>query len=721
MLTIAPYTRDLVLIGGGHAHALVLKAWGMDPLPGARLTVINPGPTAPYTGMLPGYVAGHYRRNELEIDLVRLCRHAGARLVFDKAVHINQALREVTLETSGPVAYDLASIDVGITSKLDLLGFAKYGIGAKPLDLYAKRWGSFLEQVLRGQAAADVAVIGGGVAGCELAMAMAFALRSAGVSPRVTVIESGPNISVVSDKARRLILNAMNDLGVVIKTCAKIVEITSDQVLLDGQEPIAAVFCVGAAGGSAHKWISQTNLPLRNGFIEIGADLGVLGDEALFAVGDCASMATGLLPKAGVFAVRAAPILHHNIRVALSGGRRKTWRPQKNYLKLISLGGQSAVAEKFGFTMGGASIWRWKDRIDKAFMNRLGDLPKMVVPIETGDLATGVSEILDTKPLCGGCGAKVGRSVLSAALKTISEPSDDILTGVGDDAAVMCQPNGDFQVISTDHLRGFIADPRLMTQIAAVHALGDVWAMGAQPHVGLASIVLPQMSADLQKRTLLEITQVATDVLSAAGAQLVGGHTTMGAELTIGFTVTGKKSSMPLTIAGAKHGDALILTRPIGSGVILAADMLGQAGGRNVAATLAIMGQPQNREAAVLSTAAHAMTDVTGFGLAGHVSAICQASGLDAHLFQDSIPIYSGARALSDAGLSSTLMPENSKDTPIDGLYDALLYDPQTAGGLLASVPKRQSAAVIKALGAVGCTGYVIGRLSKGTGRVCLS
>ena len=111
---MAPYTRDLVLIGGGHAHALVLKAWGMDPLPGARLTVINPGPMAPYTGMLPGYVAGHYRRNKLEIDLVRLCRHAGARLIFDKAVDINQARREVMLEARGPVAYDVASIDVGI-------------------------------------------------------------------------------------------------------------------------------------------------------------------------------------------------------------------------------------------------------------------------------------------------------------------------------------------------------------------------------------------------------------------------------------------------------------------------------------------------------------------------------------------------------------------------------------------------------------------------------
>jgi selenide,water dikinase len=229
------------------------------------------------------------------------------------------------------------------------------------------------------------------------------------------------------------------------------------------------------------------------------------------------------------------------------------------------------------------------------------------------------------------------------------------------------------------------------------------------------------MSADLQRRTLLEITKIATEVLNAAGAQLVGGHTTMGAELTIGFTVTGTKNSMPLTIAGAKHGDALILTRPIGSGVILAADMLGQAEGHNVAATLAIMGQPQDREATVLSTVAHAMTDVTGFGLAGHVHAICQASGLDAHLFQDAIPTYPGARALSDAGVSSTLMPENYTDAPVNGLHDALLYDPQTAGGLLASVPKIQSAAVIEALGALGCTGHVIGRLSKGTGRVCLS
>ena len=210
MLNVVPYTRDLLLVGGGHAHALVLRTWGMDPLPGARLTVINPGPTAPYTGMLPGHVAGHYGRDDLEIDLVKLCRHAGARLLLDKAVGIDRARREVLLQRRGPVAYDVAYIDVGITAEMDLPGFAEHGIGAKPLDVYAARWRAYLERAACGEVTPDVAVIGGGVAGCELAMAMAFALREAGVQPRVTVIEARPQISGMGAKVRRRMLAAID-------------------------------------------------------------------------------------------------------------------------------------------------------------------------------------------------------------------------------------------------------------------------------------------------------------------------------------------------------------------------------------------------------------------------------------------------------------------------------------------------------------------------------
>jgi len=721
VLKIVPFTRDLVLVGGGHAHALVLKAWGMNPLPGARLTVINPGPTAPYTGMLPGYVAGHYASSDLEIDLVKLCRHAGARLILDKVVNIDQLQNKVMLAERNPVAYDIASFDIGITAKIDLPGFDEYGVGAKPLGVYARQWNDFFENVKQGKLSPNVAVIGGGVAGCELAMAMAYALHAVGVTPKVTVIEVGMQISGVGGKVRQKMLMAMNALGVVVKTDTRVLKVCIDQVILDRQDPIAASFCVGAGGGKAHKWISQTNLPQKDGFIKINADLGVVGDSALFAVGDCAIMENAVRPKAGVFAVRAAPILHQNIRAALNGGIRKKWRPQKNFLKLISLGGQSAVAEKFGLTLTGPFMWRWKTHIDRKFMNRLVDLPKMLSPKISGETAIGVAEMLQANPLCGGCGSKVGRGILSGALKNVKKPSNNVVMGIGDDAAVLRHSGGEFQVISTDHLRSLIHDPGLMTRIAVVHSLGDIWAMGAQPQVGLASIIVPQMSEKLQARTLLEITQVATEVLNASGAQLVGGHTTMGAELTIGFTVTGTKKSTPLTVAGAKDGDLLILTRPIGSGVILAADMLGQAKGCDVAAALEIMGQIQNREAVILTKKAHAMTDVTGFGLAGHVQEICNASGLDAELWKDSIPIFNGARALSDEGVSSTLMPANRADSPVEGIDDALLYDPQTAGGLLAAVPESQSEAIIKALAEKGCSGHIIGKLKRGAGLIRLS
>ncbi|MEP5728917.1 MAG: selenide, water dikinase SelD [Sulfitobacter sp.] len=721
MLKTVPDTRDLVFVGGGHAHALVLRAWGMNPLPGVRLSVINPGPTAPYTGMLPGHVAGHYGRDTLEIDLVRLCRHAGARLILDKAVGIDRAAKQVVLAGGGPVSYDVASIDVGITAEMDLPGFALHGIGAKPLDVFAQRWRRFLGEVAQGVLLPKVAVIGGGVAGCELAMAMAHRLRAEGVEPEVTVIEAGPQITGVGEAARGKMRGAMAQLGVKLCLNARVSEICADEVRLAGQDAVPAALCVGAAGAFAHEWIARTDLPLRDGFIEIGPDLGVVGDTALFAVGDCAVMPHAPRPKAGVFAVRAAPVLQRNLRAALTGGRRRRWVPQKNYLKLISLGGKSALAEKYGLTLSGPFMWRWKDQIDRAFMDRLSDFPEMAGPLVPKEAAQGVAQMLAGKPLCGGCGAKVGQGVLTGAVAAhIDEVQGAVVTGAGDDAAVIAQPGGGFQVISTDHLRDFVDDPVQMARIAAVHALGDVWAMGAQPQVALASVVLPQMSAALQARTLKEITLAAQEVVTTAGAQLVGGHTSMGAELTIGFTVTGLREEMPLTVAGAQDGDVLILTRPIGSGVILAADMARRADGRDVVATLARMAQPQHREAEVLAAKAHAMTDVTGFGLAGHVRAICVASGLDAELLASDIPVYEGARALSEAGVSSSLLAANQADAPVSGVQDDLVHDPQTAGGLLAAVAQSDVAQVLLDLQALGCEGHVIGRLVSGNGVVRL-
>jgi selenide,water dikinase len=207
--------------------------------------------------------------------------------------------------------------------------------------------------------------------------------------------------------------------------------------------------------------------------------------------------------------------------------------------------------------------------------------------------------------------------------------------------------------------------------------------------------------------------------MMGAGAQLVGGHTTMGAELTIGFTVTGIRETMPITVGGAQHGDVLLLTRPIGSGVIMAADMQGDAAGRDVAAALAVMQEPQDRAAKILAQA-HAMTDVTGFGLAGHVQAICRASGLGAELWQDKIPLYAGARGLSDAGVASSLMAANLRDAPVSGKDDPLLHDPQTAGGLLAALPEAAARVALQNLQGQGLSAAIIGRLGKDVGGIVL-
>ena len=149
MLDPLPLVQDLVLIGGGHSHALVLRMFGMKPVAGVRLTVINPGPAAPYTGMLPGLIAGHYRRDEIMIDLARLARFAGARVIFDRATGIDRAAKVIHLQNRPPLRYDIASVDIGIGSDLpDLPGYAEHGAAAKPLGDYAARWEAFVARAL---------------------------------------------------------------------------------------------------------------------------------------------------------------------------------------------------------------------------------------------------------------------------------------------------------------------------------------------------------------------------------------------------------------------------------------------------------------------------------------------------------------------------------------------------------------------------------------------
>jgi len=709
-----PLTRELLLIGGGHTHALVLRKWGMRPLPGVRVTVVNPGPTAPYTGMLPGFVAGHYSRDDLDIDLVRLARFAGARVILDRVVALDPVARVATLAAGRRLPFHVASIDIGITSDLPALpGFAEHAIAAKPLETYAQRWEAFRATATE---RAKITVIGGGVGGVELALAMQHGLQN---GADVTVIDRSDPLEGLGRAARGALLRLLDRRAITLLPATEVTEVAADAVVLTDGRRLPSDLTVGVAGARPQGWLAETGLQLSDGFITVEPTLRARGHDHIYAVGDCAHLAHAPRPKAGVFAVRQAPVLYDNLVAALSGqGHPRRYDPQRDYLKLISLGGKAALADKWGIPWQGRALWRLKDRIDRKFMDQFKALAPMPLPALPALHAEGMAEALGSKPLCGGCGAKVGGAALADVLAHLPAPDRaDVLTAPGDDAAVLALPGGTAQVLTTDHLRQFTADPWLMARIAALHALGDVWAMGAMPQAALATIILPRLSPELQAAWLAEIMDAAAQVFAAEGAAIVGGHTSIGSELTVGFTVTGTSPRAPILLSGAQPGDVIVLTRPIGTGVIMAAEMAMQARGASAAMALSHMSQSQGGIARLLADVAHAMTDITGFGLAGHLMGMARASGLTIALDAGAVPLLPGALELSKAGSRSTLYPDNRAlwpDLATSTPRLDLMFDPQTAGPLAAAIPRAALDELIERATEIGVNLYRIGLCAEG-------
>lgn len=727
MMRDYPIVKDVVLVGGGHAHALVARMWAMQPMAGVRLTLINPNPAAPYTGMLPGHIAGHYARDAMMIDLVRLARHAGARLILDSAVGLDRDARQVRLQSGRAIAYDLCSIDIGIASDLPRVrGFAEFAHAAKPLGDYARAWEAYLP---RASAAPHLVLIGAGVGGVELALASHHRLTAMGRAPHITIVQKGARaLNGVGKIARAMLLDALRAAGITLITGAEPAEITADSVILTDARRLRSEFTLAVAGARGQGWLESTGLRTADGHIDVGPDLRS-SDGAVFAVGDCAHLSFAPRAKAGVYAVRAAPILAHNLRASLLGQPLRKFAPQRDYLKLISLGGAQAVADKWGLPLRGPWLWRLKDKIDRDFMEKFAGYPTMPRPALPANAVAGLAEAMGEKPLCGGCGAKLGAAELSTALRALPAPRrDDVLSAHGDDAAVLRAGSG-VQVITTDHLRSFGLDPAIMAQIAATHALGDIWAMGAAPQAALAQVTLPAAAPEKSAQMLAEVMAAAAGVITAAGADMVGGHSAVGGELSIGFTITGLASAAIMK-GGAQAGDALILTKPIGSGVIMAAEMAlarldGLILGEVVARCVALMLRGQASASRLLPPQAHAMTDVTGFGLAGHLLEMLEGAGLGATLDARAIPIMEGAAELAAVGYSSSLLPANiaAHGARVDGAAGPLanlMFDPQTAGGLLAAVPADLAQDLVMALCAQGDSAAIIGTIVKGPSRITL-
>ena len=490
---------------------------------------------------------------------------------------------------------------------------------------------------------------------------------------------------------------------------------------LESGERIHADAILWVTQAAAPAWLGDTGLATdARGFLAVHPTLESTSHPGIFAAGDCAAVLEHPRPKAGVFAVRQGPPLADNLRRKMQGKPLRPYTPQREFLSIISTGDRHAVAARGRYQAAGGWVWRWKDWIDRRFMARYADLPEM-----DPDRPRGAHDVL-TETLnfdsmrCGGCGSKLGPDLLASALAEadVAAPTDPhgaVSVGLAqpDDAAVISPPPGKLAVHTVDAFRDFIDDPYLLGRIAANHSLSDVHAMGAEPHSALAIVSLPVAATRKMRAELVQLLRGARDCFDAENTALVGGHSSEGLELSIGFSINAYAERKLITPkAGARPGDALVLSKPLGTGILFAADMRGKARGRWIASALDSMLLSNRAAARVLRAhGAHAVTDVTGFGLAGHLGEMLFAGGCGARVNLDTLPCLPGAETLANSSVRSTLHEEieHHARALLDGAAlpshrrVPLLFDPQTSGGLLAAVSGGQADACLRALRDAGC------------------
>ena len=720
-----PVTKDLVLIGGGHSHVGVLKGFGTKPMPGVRLTLITRDVHTPYSGMLPGLIAGHYEHDETHIDLGPLSQFAGARLYHDEAVGLDLDSKWILCRSRPPVPYDLVSINIGSTPTLDPVpGAAESVVPVKPIGHFLSRWAGVKDRVVDRTGRTRIGVVGAGAGGVELLLSVRHALetlRRKSGRPRQPAefhlfFESGTILPTHNHRVRSKFQRVLRRRGIRLYPGLRVVRVRGRTLELEDGSSHELDEILWVTQASAPGWIRESKLEVdTRGFLQVEATLESTSHPGVFAAGDVAAVVSHPREKAGVFAVRQGKPLERNLRRALTGLPPKPFHPQRKFLSLISTGDRRAVASRGSWSLEGGWVWRWKDWIDRRFMARFNDLSEIrAAPAASPRgriMETAAAASMDHLMRCRGCGSKVGPAVLERVLGRIGPGTlPDVLLGLEDaeDAAALSVPPGQTLLQSVDMFPAIVDDAYVFGQIAANHGLSDIFAMGGRPRTALAIAALPLASEDKMEVTLEELLQGARRVLQRAGAELVGGHTLEGSELALGLAVSGLADFGRLLRKGTMEpGDRLILTKPLGTGALFAAEMRLKAKGRWIQAAQKSMLRSNRRAAAcILRQAAHACTDVSGFGLVGHLLEMVRGSNVQVRISLPAVPLLEGAVETAGAGILSSLHPQNLRlQGAVRNLRLAsrapafpLLFDPPTAGGLLASVPGRCSETCVEEL-----------------------
>lgn len=726
----APAVKDLVLVGGGHAHLTVLKRFGMRPLPGVRLTLVTRTSQSPYSGMLPGLVAGHYAADDMHFDMRTLADFAGARFIHAEVTGLDPGARRILCRDRAPIEYDVLSLNTGsVPAQAALAAQAAWATPVKPIDAFHARWLALKTRALAATGPFAIGVVGGGAGGVELLLAvrhrlrteLAAAGRDAGHLAFHLVAASTELLPSHNARVRARFAQLFARQGIRVHLGERIVDFAEDAMVSATGRRFRFDEMLWVTQAAPAPWFAEAGLAVdADGCVRVDTALRSVSHPEIFAAGDCATIDGAVRPKSGVYAVRQGPFLADNLRRALAGEALRGYRPQRDALALISTGPRHAIASRGRWALGGDWVWRWKDFIDRRFMRKFQVLPaRAMTPTAAppAALAPALAELGPVDMRCGGCGAKVGAEVIADALcEVASEPRADVVLGLAgrDDAAVIEVPPGRLAVHTIDGFRAFVSDPYLFGQVTAAHCLSDLYAMGAEPQSALAYVTLPLCAPALMRRDLVQLLAGARDVFDRDGIALVGGHTSEGAELALAFAANGHIERGAIRAkGGARRGDALVLTKPLGAGVLFAAAMQRRAHPAWIDAALPLLVATNAIAARVAQQFdVHAMTDITGFGLAGHLAEMLQRNGARAELVLARLPLLAGAEALAAAGVRSTLHRANARlDASIsvrDADYDAarlsLLFDPQTSGGLLVALAGQEAEQYVETLHAEGIT-----------------
>ena len=370
--------QHLVLVGGGHSHAIALRLWGINPIPDTDVTLISDVEQTPYSGMLPGHVAGFYSYEETHINLLSLAKFAGAKTIIDRAVALDLDRNLVVCESGKQIEFDYLSLDIGSTpKKITVPGADRYAIGAKPVPMFLDAWYKLKQEArLNSEQPLSIVIVGGGAGGVELALNMQTCLQGILHDPQqnlaIHLIHRGDRLlsghnDWVSNKLEKIIRKR----GIKLYLNREVLKVLSDRVCCKSGLEIQCDRVFWVTQATAPPWIEQSKLTTdERGFVLVKDTLQSVSHPHIFAAGDIATMIGYERPKAGVFAVRQGKPLFHNWQQILTDKPLEKYTPQSRYLALIGTGDRKAIASwgKFGWQSG--LFWQLKDYIDRQFMNQ---------------------------------------------------------------------------------------------------------------------------------------------------------------------------------------------------------------------------------------------------------------------------------------------------------------------------------------------------------------